>query len=113
MNNLAFEQLFELGILIAAAVIYIALHYSFSGLAILISGQKSGVIRSFLQGTLLVALLAIAVICFFNGKLKIYHIFTYFMLVFAFMKIIGVLKRKINSMHINKKAEVKSPKNNG
>ena len=55
MNNLAFEQLFELGILIATAAVYIMLHFACNGLAILISGQKSGVIRGFLQGTMLVA----------------------------------------------------------
>lgn len=113
MNNLAFEQLFELGILIATAAIYIAMHFACSGLAILISGQKSGVIRGFLQGTMLVALLAMAEIFFFNGKLKVYHVFTYFMLVFAFMKSILFLKRKIKNVHINKKEKTKLVKNNG
>lgn len=113
MNNLAFEQLFELGILIATAAVYIMLHFACSGLAILISGQKSGVIRGFLQGTMLVTLLAMAEIFFFNGKIKVYHIFTYFFVVFAFMKSILFLQRKIKCAHDNKKEKVASAKNNG
>ena len=85
MTNIANEQLFELVVLLITAIVYIISHYACSGLAILISGQKSGVIRGFVQGILLVVLFAISIIFFFNWKLKIYHIVTYAGFVFAFL----------------------------
>ena len=100
MTNIANEQLFELGILVIAAIIYIATHFLCSGLAILISGQKTGVIRGFVQGILLVSIFAISIIFFFNGKIKTYHIITYAGIVFGLMSVIKLLGNKI---HLKKK----------
>lgn len=110
MNNIANEQLFELGVLFVAAIIYVVAYFICSGLAILISNRKSGVIRSFLQGVLLVGLLAIAEVLFFNGKIKIYHILTYFILVYAFIKGIDYCTRKIKSTQEHKKEKINSTK---
>lgn len=95
MNNLAQEQLFELLVLFITAMIYIVAHFLCSGFAVLISGRKSGVIRGFLQGVLLVGLFATAIVLFFNGDLKVYHFFTYFAIVLFFVKIINWVKSKI------------------
>lgn len=107
MNGLALKQLFELGIMIAAAVIYVALHYACSGLAIAISGRKSGLIRGFLQGTLLCGVFAIAEVFLLNGAIKWYHIFAYALHIFLFMKVIAFIKTSIVSA---KKAKIEKVK---
>ena len=107
MNNIANEQLFELGVLLIAAFVYIVAHFTCSGLAILISNQKTGIIRSFLQGMLLVGILAIAVICFFNGKIKFYHFIAYGGTVAMLIKIINLFKNKIHQIKAYKK-EIKN-----
>lgn len=96
MTNLAVEQLFELGVLLITAIVYIIAHYLCYGLALLISGQKSGVIRGFIQGFLLVGLFAVSVIFFFNGRLKAYQIITYIFVVFAIVRIIELIKNRFN-----------------
>ncbi len=106
MNNLAHEQLFQLGILLATAITYVIAHFVIKGLAILISGQKRGIIRSFIQGVLLIGLFAVSVICFFNGNLKIYHIITYGVVVGLLMKSIIVLSEKIDISKTKKKQKV-------
>lgn len=103
MINLASEQLFELCVLFVSAIIYIIIHFIFSGLAILISGQKSGVIRGFVQGSLLVAVFSLAVILFFNGKIKVYYVVTYVALVFALCKTISYINNKFKSRKLKRK----------
>ena len=107
MTNIANEQLSELGILVIAAIIYIATHFLCSGLAILISGQKTGVIRGFVQGILLVSIFAISIIFFFNGKIKIYHVITYSGMVFGLMSVIKLIWKKINLQKKSTKSKVK------
>ncbi len=107
MTNLAVEQLFELGVLLVTAIVYIIAHYLCYGLALLISGQKSGVIRGFIQGVLLISLFAVSVIFFFNGRIKAYQIITYMFVVFAIIKIIGLIKSKFNHKKVKTDNEKK------
>lgn len=111
MNNLAMRQLAELGILVAAACVYITMHYATSGIAVLISGKKTGVIRGFVQGLLLVGVLAAAVIFFFDGNLKVYHVLTYFGLDYAVIKLLVISKNKIAQARPHKSNEQQNEKN--
>lgn len=108
MTNIANKQLFELSVLLVAAIVYIVGYFGIKWLAVLISGRKSGVIRGFLQGTLLVGLLAITEICFFNGNLKVYHLVAYFGIVFVSAQSIKLIKDKILIKKKTKKKEENS-----
>lgn len=97
MNGLAERQLIELAVMVLAACVYIVLHYLCSGLAIAISGQKTGIIRGFLQGTMLCCVFAAAGIFILNGAIKWYHVLSYGGFVMLFTKMIHFIKKIIKS----------------
>lgn len=105
MNGLADKQLLELVIMISSAVIYIALHYTCSGLAIAISGQKSGLIRGFLQGVLLCGVFAIVAVFLLNGAVKWYHLISYIGCIWLFNNLICTIIKAIKNTTIKHKQE--------
>lgn len=95
MTPIIYAHLWQLLAIFLASVSYFILHYACYWLGLLLSGKKSGVCRQLLQGFLLVACFAVAMLLSSNGDIKYYHIIVYALFLLGFFALKKLVCRAI------------------
>ena len=113
MNGLINQHLIELLALFIASVSYIIIHFAVGYSAVVISGQKKGIIRQCVQGFFVVASFIIAMIIACNGAVRYYHVITYVVMLTLFVRVGKLVASKIRlqTVKAERKKIISSDKN--